>query len=74
MSAPPLAPDREDLRELQPYITTIHPSAARRPGVIAMMRSILGEPGQPGSLAEWIGGYDFDTGIDVDPRTEEFVC
>jgi CRISPR-associated endonuclease/helicase Cas3 len=67
-------PDGRDLRELQPYLTTIHPSAARRPGVAAMMRPILGEPGQPGSLAEWIGGYDPDTGIDLDPRTEEFVC
>jgi CRISPR-associated helicase Cas3/CRISPR-associated endonuclease Cas3-HD len=68
-------PDRQDLRDLQPYVTTIHPSAARRPGVLAMMRPILGEPGQPGSLAEWVGGYDRDTaGIDLDPHTEEFVC
>ena len=67
-------PDRQDLRELQPYITTIHPSAARTPGVTAMMRPILGDPGQPGSLAEWAGGYDRDTGIDLDPHTEEFVC
>jgi len=67
-------PDGKDLRALQPYLTTIHPAAARRPGVFAMMRPILGEPGQPGSLAEWIGGYDPDTGIDLDPHTEDFVC
>jgi CRISPR-associated helicase Cas3/CRISPR-associated endonuclease Cas3-HD len=67
-------PDSRDLRALQPHVTTIHPSAARRPGVVAMMRAILGEPGQPGSLAEWTGGYDPDTGIELDPRTEEFVC
>ena len=67
-------PEAPDLRELQPYVTTIHPSAARRPGVTALMRPLLGEPGQPGSLAEWAGGYDPDTGIDLDPHTEDFVC
>jgi len=67
-------PEPQDLRELQPYLTTIHPSAARRPGVTALMLPIFGEPGQPGSLAEWAGGYDPDTGIDLDPHSEEFVC
>jgi CRISPR-associated endonuclease/helicase Cas3 len=67
-------PEARDLRELQPYLTTIHASAARRPGVTALMRPVLGEPGQPGSLSEWAGGYDPDTGIDLDPRTEDFVC
>jgi CRISPR-associated endonuclease/helicase Cas3 len=67
-------PDTQDVRSLQPYLTTIHPSAVRRPGVTALMRPIFGEPGQPGSLAEWAGGYDPDTGIDLDPHTEEFVC
>jgi CRISPR-associated endonuclease/helicase Cas3 len=67
-------PEPQNLRELQPYLTTIHPSAARRPGVTALMLPIFGEPGQPGSLAEWTGGYDLDTGIDLDPHSEEFVC
>jgi CRISPR-associated endonuclease/helicase Cas3 len=67
-------PAAEDLRALQPYMTTIHPSAARRPGVTALMRPIFGEAGQPGSLCEWIGTYDLDTGIDLDPHAEEFVC
>jgi CRISPR-associated endonuclease/helicase Cas3 len=67
-------PDPQDLRDLQPYLTTIHPSAARRPGVTALMLPIFGELGQPGSLAEWAGGYDSDAGIDLDPHTEEFVC
>lgn len=66
-------PKREDLRKLQPYLTTIHPSALHKPGVPALMEPIIGEKGRPGSLAEWIGGYDPDTGIDLDPRTEEFV-
>jgi CRISPR-associated endonuclease/helicase Cas3 len=61
------------LRRLQPYTTTVHPSVLRAPGVAALLRPILGEPGQPGSLAEWIGAYDDDTGIDMDPRIEEFV-
>lgn len=67
-------PEPKDLRDLQPYLTTIHPSTARRPGVTALMRPIFGDLGQPGSLAEWAGGYDSDTGIDHDPHTEEFVC
>jgi CRISPR-associated endonuclease/helicase Cas3 len=67
-------PEGRDLRLLQLYMTSVHTSALRRPGVAALMRPILGEPGQPGSLAEWAGGYDPDTGIDLDPRTEEFVC
>jgi CRISPR-associated endonuclease/helicase Cas3 len=67
-------PEARYLRELQPYLTTIHPSAMRRPGVAALMRPILGEPGQPGSLAEWTGDYDPGTGIDFDPHTEDFVC
>lgn len=67
-------PAAKDLRDLQPYVTTIHPSAARRTGVTALMRPVLGEAGQPGSLSEWAGGYDPDTGIDLDPHTEEFVC
>lgn len=67
-------PDPQDLRKLQPYLTTVHPSAARRLGVTALMLPIFGEPGQPGSLAEWTGEYDQDTGIDLDPHTEEFVC
>lgn len=67
-------PATADLRALQPFITTIHPAAARRPAVRALMRPIFGEAGQPGSLSEWLGGYDDDTGIDLDPHTEEFVC
>ena len=67
-------PQRRDLRRLQPYMTSVHTSALRQAGVAALMRPILGEPGQPGSLAEWTGRYDPDTGIDPDPHTEEFPC
>ena len=67
-------PDGADLRSLQPYVTTVHPSALRKPGVIALMKPIIGDPGRAGSLAEWIGGYDPNTGIELDPHTEEFVC
>ena len=66
-------PDMHALRQLQPCTTTVHPSALRAPGVTALLRPVLGEPGRPGSLAEWIGPYDDDTGIDMDPRIEEFV-
>jgi CRISPR-associated endonuclease/helicase Cas3 len=67
-------PTAEDLRALQPYLTTLHPSAVGRPGVMAQLRPILGNVGEPGSLAEWLGGYDENTGIDLDPRTEAFGC
>jgi CRISPR-associated endonuclease/helicase Cas3 len=68
-----VVPDLVDLRQLQPYTTTLHPSALRTPGVIAMMAPILGNEIRPGALVEWRGGYDDATGIDTDPRTEEFV-
>ncbi|MFG2000437.1 CRISPR-associated helicase Cas3' [Spirillospora sp. NPDC048911] len=67
-------PDSGDLRRLQPYMTTIHRSALKKPGVLALMSPVLGEVGEPGCLAEWLGGYDADTGLELDPRTEEFVC
>jgi CRISPR-associated endonuclease/helicase Cas3 len=66
-------PNMDVLRELQPYTTTVHPSALRTPGVVALLRPIIGEVGAPGALAEWIGTYDRDCGIDLDPRTEEFL-
>jgi CRISPR-associated endonuclease/helicase Cas3 len=67
-------PDARDLRGLQPYMTTIHRSALTKPGVLAQMKPILGEAGQAGSLAEWLGGYDPQTGIELDPKTEDFIC
>jgi CRISPR-associated endonuclease/helicase Cas3 len=67
-------PDRSDLRQLQPYMTSIHRSALKQPGVLAQMAPILGEAGQAGSVVEWLGGYDSGTGISLDPKTEEFVC
>jgi CRISPR-associated endonuclease/helicase Cas3 len=66
-------PDMDALRELQPYTTTVHPSALRAPGVMALLRPVIGEVGAAGSLAEWTGTYDSDTGIELDPRIEEFV-
>jgi CRISPR-associated endonuclease/helicase Cas3 len=67
-------PDGRDLRRLQPFITTLHPSVLHRPGVRAMLRPVLGQaPVGAGGLAEWIGPYDPATGIDVDPSVEEFV-
>ncbi|MGH3941108.1 MAG: CRISPR-associated helicase Cas3' [Pseudonocardiaceae bacterium] len=70
----PGRPEASALRELRPYITTVHRSALRQPGVLALMEPVLGERGQPGSLAEWIGEYDDDTGIALDPHWEEFTC
>jgi len=66
-------PEMAVLRQLQPYTTTLHRSVLRRPGVVALLRPVLGEIEEPGALAEWVGGYDLDTGIELDPRTEEFV-
>jgi CRISPR-associated endonuclease/helicase Cas3 len=61
------------LRRLQPYVTNLPRSAFRRPGVAALLRPVLGELGAPGSLAEWVGDYDQDTGISIDPAIEEYI-
>ena len=66
-------PELSALRQLQPFVTNLPRSALRRPGVAALLRPVLGELGAPGSLAEWIGDYDQDTGIAVDPAIEEYV-
>lgn len=67
------APRMAALRQLQPYITTVHRSALRRPGVLALLKPVLGDPTEPGGLAEWIGDYDDNTGITLDPAMEDFV-
>ena len=61
------------LRRLQPYTTTVHPSVLRTIGVSALMRPILGTEVRRGALVEWCGAYDRHTGIDFDPRLEDFV-
>ncbi|MEU7590888.1 CRISPR-associated helicase Cas3' [Micromonospora sp. NPDC049230] len=66
-------PDLHDLRQLQPYTTTVHSGVLRNPEVTAYMRPILGDEVRVGALVEWIGGYDEATGITFDPRFEEFV-
>lgn len=66
-------PKMEALRHLQPYITTVHRSALRRPGVLALLKPVLGDPTEPGGLVEWIGDYDNNTGITLDPNLEDFV-
>ncbi|MEU8284110.1 CRISPR-associated helicase Cas3' [Micromonospora sp. NPDC048905] len=66
-------PDLHDLRQLQPYTTTVHSGVLRKPEVTAYMRPILGDEVRVGALVEWIGGYDEATGITFDPRFEEFV-
>lgn len=63
----------QNLRRLQPYITNLHVGVAQRPHVSACLRPVLGDVGTPGSLAEWIGAYDADTGINIDPQLEEFI-
>jgi CRISPR-associated endonuclease/helicase Cas3 len=62
-----------DLRWLQRYTTSLHPSVLRTTGLAALMAPILRNEVRPGALVEWRGGYDEATGIDTDPRTEEFV-
>jgi CRISPR-associated endonuclease/helicase Cas3 len=66
-------PDLNSLRQLQPYTTNVHVSALRNPGVAALMRPILGTEVRRGALVEWRGGYDTDTGIELDPKLEEFL-
>ncbi|HET8682588.1 MAG TPA: CRISPR-associated helicase Cas3' [Micromonosporaceae bacterium] len=66
-------PEQAHLRQLQRYTTSLHPSVLRTPGVCAVMEPILGGEVRPGALVEWRGRYDEATGIDIDPRTEDFV-
>jgi CRISPR-associated endonuclease/helicase Cas3 len=66
-------PDLSTLRQLQPYTTNVHVSAVRNPGVAALMQPILGIDVRRGALAEWRGDYDADTGIDLDPKVEDFL-
>ncbi|GAA2341175.1 CRISPR-associated helicase Cas3' [Dactylosporangium salmoneum] len=66
-------PDMAQLRRLQPYTTNVHPSVLRSAGVSALMRPLFGIEVRRGALVEWCGGYDRHTGIDLDPRFEDFV-
>lgn len=66
-------PSLAGLRQLQPYTTNLHVSAVRKPGVAALMRPILGPDVRVGALVEWRGGYDPQTGIEIDPHLEDFV-
>jgi len=66
-------PDAAALRLLQPYTTNLHVSALTRPGVSALMRPIIGDEVRRGALVEWRGDYDPETGIELDPRPEDFL-
>ncbi|MFI7026819.1 CRISPR-associated helicase Cas3' [Micromonospora sp. NPDC049900] len=66
-------PDLTALRELQAYTTNLHPSVLRQPGVMALLRPILGSEVRRGALVEWVGEYDDDTGINLDPCLERFL-
>jgi CRISPR-associated endonuclease/helicase Cas3 len=66
-------PEMAELRRLQAFTTSLHVSVLKRPGVAALMRPILGAQVVAGALVEWTGGYDSATGIDIDPRVEEFL-
>lgn len=66
-------PGMSAMRDLQPYITSVHQSALRRPGVLALLKPVLGDPATPGGLAEWIGDYDDNTGITLDPNLEDYI-
>jgi len=66
-------PNMRDLRRLQPYTTTVHSNVLRDKGVTTLMEPILGDRVEVGALVEWRGGYDEATGINLDPRIEEFI-
>ncbi|MFV2018211.1 CRISPR-associated helicase Cas3' [Micromonospora sp. LOL_023] len=67
-------PDLRDLRRLQPYTTTVHPSVPQRDrGIRALMLPILGTEVRVGALVEWRGDYDPHTGMIFDPKLEDFI-
>lgn len=65
-------PTAADFRRLQPYVTSLHSSLLRRPEVVAQLDLVKGVLG-PGGLAEWLGGYDEQTGMEIDPAVEDFL-
>lgn len=64
---------RGALRALQPYATTVHHTVLRDPGVLALMKPVLGDPREIGSLVEWTGTYDEVTGIKTDNDVEDWT-
>ncbi len=66
-------PDVTMLRRLQAYTTNLHPSVLRQPGVMDLLRPILGSEVRQGALVEWVGEYDEATGINLDPNLEQFL-
>lgn len=56
-----------ELRALQPFITTLYRSTARRPEVACLLEPVVGD------LVEWRGGYDDGYGLVLDPRREDFI-
>src|SRR5262249_44169464 len=72
-------PAMGDLRRLHPYPTTLHPTGLHaspvRPALLVrlLVESNRGAEIRAGALMEWRGHYDNATGIDIDPRIEEFV-
>lgn len=61
------------MRELQPYLATLHTGIAQRPGVFGLLETVLGIPGAPGSVAVWRGGYSPLTGMEIEINVEDFV-
>lgn len=61
------------MRELQPYLATLHTGIARRPGVFELLETVLGAPGAPGSVAVWRGEYSPLTGMKIETNMEDYL-
>ncbi|HEY9475508.1 MAG TPA: CRISPR-associated helicase Cas3' [Mycobacteriales bacterium] len=65
-------PDLRLLRALQPYTATLHRGTRRSRSTEALLRPVLGD-GDRG-LFEWVGEYHPDTGVIIDPASEQYIA
>lgn len=61
------APDRDDWRRLQPYVTMLRRDTAQKPDVAALTEPVVGD------LLRWRGEYDDGFGLVLEPREEDFI-
>nr|WP_277606104.1 DEAD/DEAH box helicase [Glycomyces sp. L485] len=57
---------RAAMRKLQPYIVNLSLSRAQKDTVKPRLKTIIGEPARPGSVAVWQGTYNPLTGLEIE--------
>lgn len=57
---------RAAMRKLQPYIVNLSLHRAQKETVKSRLKTIIGEPARPGSVAVWQGTYNPLTGLEIE--------